>query len=63
LIGDDDEDGGGGGDGGDDVYNRSVEPMLVSLSDSYLDNEKISVGNSRPSFCPAYIILLTTSFY
>ena len=30
-----------------------VEPMLVSPSDSYLDNE-ISISDSRPPSCPAY---------
>ena len=37
-IGDDD---GGGSDGGDDVYNSRVEPVLVSLSDSYSDEDRI----------------------
>ena len=37
-VGDDD---GGGGDGGDDVYNGRVEPVLVSLSDSYSDEDRI----------------------
>ena len=36
-VGDDD----GGGDGDDDVYNGRVEPMLVSLSDSYSDDDRI----------------------
>jgi len=39
--------------GGDDVYKEKVEPMLVSLSDSYSEDE-ISVCDSRPSFYPAY---------
>jgi len=33
-MGDGDNDSGGGGGGGEDVYNRSAEPVLVSLSDS-----------------------------
>ena len=37
-IGDDD---GGGSDGGDDVYYSRVEPVLVSLSDSYSDEDRI----------------------
>ena len=51
-IGDDD----GGGDGGDDVYKGKTEPALVSVSDSYSEDEIISVCDSRPSSCPAYTI-------
>ena len=47
-IGDDD-----GGDGSD-VYTGRAEPMLVSLSDSYSDDEAISVSDSRYSSYPAY---------
>ena len=48
----------------DVVYRGSAEPMLVSLSDSYSDDE-ISVSDSRYSSCPAYtdtdyFALLTT---
>jgi len=51
------DDEGGGGDGGEDVYNGKVEPVLVSLSDSYSDEDRIfSVGNSRSSSCPAYTV-------
>ena len=32
---------GGGSDGGDDVYNGREEPVLVSLSDLYLDEDRI----------------------
>jgi len=53
-MGDGDND--GGGEGGDDVYKRSVEPVLVSLSDSYSDDDAISVGDSRYSSYPAYTI-------
>ena len=31
----------GSGVGGDDVYSGSVEPVLVSLSDSYSDEDRI----------------------
>jgi len=56
LIGEGDDEG-GGGDGGEDVYNGKVEPVLVLLSDSYSDEDRIfSVGNSRSSSCPAYTI-------
>ena len=58
------DNGGGGGDESDVVYKESVEPMLVSPSDSYSD-DKISVSDSRYSSCPAYtdtdyFALLTT---
>ena len=52
-VGDDD---GGGGEDGDDVYNRRAEPVLVSLSDSYSENNAISVGDSRYSSYPAYTV-------
>ena len=35
-VGDDD---GGGGEGGDDVYIGKTEPALVSVSDSYSEDE------------------------
>ena len=35
------DDNGGGGDGGEDVYNRRAELVLVSLLDSYSDNDRI----------------------
>jgi len=66
-MGRDDDDSGGGGGGGecDVVYKGSVEPMLVSPSDSYSNNE-ILVSDSRYSSCPAYtdtdyFALLTTA--
>ena len=31
----------GGGDGGEDVYKRRAEPVLVSLSDSYSNDDRI----------------------
>jgi len=51
--GDDDSGGGGGGERSDVVYKGSAEPMLVSPSDLYSNNE-ISVNDSRYSSCPAY---------
>jgi len=53
-IGDSDDDA-GDGIGGDDVYNGRAEPVLVSLSNSY-SIDKILVGGSRPSSCPAYTV-------
>ena len=46
--------------GDDDVYNRSMEPVLVLSFDSYSD-EKISVGASGPSSCSTLHHLLTIS--
>jgi len=54
LIGDGDD---SGGVGGDDVYRGSIEPVLVSPSDSYSD-DKISVDTSEPSSCPTLHHLL-----
>ena len=54
MIGDNDDDGGGSKDS-DDVYKRSVEPVLVLLSDVYSD-DKISVSGSRPSSYPIYTV-------
>ena len=51
-VGDDD----GGGDGGDDVYSGKTEPALVSVSDSYSEDEEISVSDSGPSSSPTYTI-------
>ena len=42
------------GDDGDDVYNGRTEPVLVSLSDSYSEDEAISISDSRYSSYPAY---------
>jgi len=52
----DGEDNGGGGDGSEEVYNESVEPVLVSLSDLYSDEDRFSVGNNRPSSCPVHTV-------
>jgi len=49
-------DNGGGGNGGDDVYNGRTEPVLVSVSDSYSEDEEISVRDSGPSSSPVYMI-------
>ena len=50
------EDDGGSSDRGDDVYNERAEPVLVSLSDSYFEDDAISVGDSRYSSYPAYTV-------
>ena len=36
------------------MYNGRAEPMLVSLSDLYSDDEAISVSDSRYSSYPVY---------
>ena len=46
----------GGGVGGEDVYSGNTEPALVLVSDLYSKDEIISVGDSRPSSSPAYMI-------
>ncbi len=43
-----------GDGGGEDMYNGRAEPMLVSVSDSYSDDDAISVSDSRYSSYPAY---------
>jgi len=50
----------GDGDGGE-VYSGKTEPALVSVSDSYSDDEAISVSDSRYSSYPAYTV--TDYFY
>jgi len=47
--------GGGSGMDGKDMYKGRAEPMLVSPSDSYSNNDEILVYDSRPSSCPAYM--------
>ena len=49
-------DDGGGGMGGDNVYRGKTEPVLVSVSDSYSEDEIISVCDSEPSSSPTYTI-------
>ena len=36
------------------MYKGRAEPVLVSLSDSYSDDNSVSVRDSRPSSSPAY---------
>ena len=38
------------------MYSGKAEPVLVSLSDSYSEDEEISVCDSGPSSSPAYTI-------
>ena len=45
-----------GESGGGDVYRGKTEPALVSVSDSYSEDEEISVCDSGPSSSPAYTI-------
>jgi len=54
-MGDGDDDS-GGGNGSEDVYNRSVEPVLVSLFNSYSDDNSILISDNRPSSCPTYTV-------
>ena len=42
------------GGGGDNVYRGRTKPALVSVSDSYSEDEIISICDSRPSSSPAY---------
>jgi len=51
LIGDAN---GGGSVDRDDVYSGRMEPVLVSLSDLYSE-EEISVCGNRPSSYPAFM--------
>ena len=53
LIGDGNDDD-GSGNGSKDVYNGKAKPVLVSVSDSYSDDDTISVSNSRYSSYPTY---------
>ena len=47
---------GGDGGGSGDVYKGKTEPALVSVSDSYSEDEEISVCDSGPSSSPIYTI-------
>ena len=47
---------GGDGGGSGDVYKGKTEPALVSVSDSYSEDEEISVCDSGPSSSPTYTI-------
>ena len=51
-----DVDDSGSGVGGENVYSGKTEPALVSVSDSYSEDEEISVRDSRPSSSPTYTI-------
>jgi len=53
---DDGDDNGSGGDGSEEVYNGSIEPVLVSLSNSYSDEDRFLVGDNRSSSCPVYTV-------
>jgi len=46
----------GGDVGGEGVYSGNTEPVLVSVSDSYSDDEEISVSDNRSSSSPAYTV-------
>ena len=59
-MGEDDDDC-GGGVGGEEVYSGNTEPVLVSVSDSYSEDEIISVCDSGSSSSPTYTI--TDYFY
>jgi len=62
-MGDADDGGGGGGVGGEGVYNGRTEPTLVSVSDSYSEDEEISVGDSGSSSSPTYTLTDYLSSY
>ena len=46
----------GGGVGGDDIYKDRTKSVLVSVLDSYSEDEIISICDSRPSSSPTYTI-------
>jgi len=56
-------DDGGSGMGSDDVYRGKTEPALVSVSDSYSEDEEISVGDSGSSSSPTYTLTDYSSGY
>ena len=47
---------GSGGVGGAGVYSGNTKPVLVSVLDSYSEDEEISVGDSGPSSSPTYML-------
>ena len=49
-------DNGGGGEGSEDMYNGKAELVLVSVSDSYSEDDAILVGDSRYFSYPVYTI-------
>ena len=48
--------GDGEDDGGDEVYKGSAEPVLISFSDSYSNEDSFLVGDNRPFSCPVYAV-------
>ena len=38
------------------MYKGSIEPVLVSLSNLYSDEDRFSVGDNRPFSCPVYTV-------
>jgi len=52
---DDGNDDGSSSVGSNNVYRGRAEPVLVLLSDLYSE-DKISIGDSRYSSCPAYTV-------
>ena len=62
-MGEGGDDCGGGGVGGEDVYSGNTEPALVLVSDSYSEDEIISVGDSGPSSSPTYTLTNYLSGY
>ena len=54
---------GGDGGGSGDVYKGKTEPALVSVLDSYSEDEEISVCDSGPSSSPTYTITNYLSGY
>ena len=48
------------------MYTGKAEPMLISVSDSYSEDDSILVHDSRPSSSPAYTVtdyFLSTDYY
>jgi len=58
-----DESIGGDGGGSGDVYKGKTKSALVSVSDSYSEDEEISVCDSGPSSSPTYTITNYLSGY
>jgi len=55
-MGEGGDDCGGGGVGGEEVYSGNTKSALVSVSDSYSEDEEISVGDSGPSSSPTHTL-------
>ena len=45
-----------GGVGGNEMYKGKTKPVLVSVSDSYSEDNAISVGDNRYFSYPAYTV-------